>query len=126
MKKIVVLVFLSCFCYAKPIILNAICTHSFELNQTFERFDKSNESFSLVLSVDTEKKKAHTVGFINGDLIMLRANEESVTMILPDLFGIEIYQWSIKSKTIFVSKSYEWYTSNKSIPIVLTIVCKVQ
>lgn len=128
MKVTIVALCLSSFLYAKPVILNAHCSHSFELDASFKHFEMFKESFDLVLVIDAQNKKAYTKGFggMQGELHLLHADMDSATMLEPLLDGSALYHWSRAKKTLFVSKTYEWFNDKKAMPIVLTIVCKVE
>jgi len=112
---------------AEPVVLNAHCSHSFELDASFKRFDTFKESFDLVVVIDAQNQKAYTKGFggMQGELHLLHADNDSATMLEPLLDGSALYHWSRAKKMLFVSKTYEWFNDKKAMPIVLTIVCKV-
>lgn len=128
MKLALAMVGLASCLWADPTILNAHCSHSFELDASFSRFEKSKESFGLVLVIDAQNKKAYTKGFggMQSEIYLLHADQDSATMLEQLLDGSALYHWSRAKKMLFVSKTYEWFNDKKAMPIVLTIVCKVE
>jgi hypothetical protein len=73
-----------------------------------------------------KKKQAWTTGNSGGqnELIPLRFGADSITLLEPLLDGAVLYHVSMKTKTLFISKTYEYIFQDKKMPIIISIICK--